>query len=525
MPATYGNFRVEVEGVLTPTSDFRIGSAEQTSMYSDLPVLRWDKASGGTPFLPGSSLRGVVRAYLLRECSLLGCSKETLDSLFGSAVEEGSGSFQGRLRVLDAIANIPSRFEIRDHVRIHRDHGAAEETAKFDAEVVRANPSLRFPFRVIYEGEKADDDELILLGAAVKALENEEIAIGSRSGIGFGRFKLELTCRRSYDRSRPDELLSYLLFRSDLQYAAPQNFSFPASKPAIQPSIGLQPLHRLTFSLTLRCNGPLLIQAAALPSPDRTDNDDDDREASAEPKKLDKRYLRHSKEPNQTAEDIPVIPGASLRGVLRTRAELIANSQRLEASIPNRLFGNAKGGESGRRGLLRVTDGVVADPPVTSATEAIAASENRVIHSDHVAVDRITQAAAAKKKFETEALNSPQIVLQLHSDFTDDFEDLASVALLLAVLKGLQRNSPGFAFGSQTTRGYGTVESALISGVRGSFHGDLAKKLPYLEGAGAAPLGRTSFGRAGDAAQPRFEDLCAIFDPYWKQTRLRAITS
>jgi len=129
---SYGPFRLEVTGKLVPKSGFRIGSADSLSLYTDLPVLRWEAGRNGRPYIPGSSLRGVLRAHLERENWLLGfADKQVLLSLFGYAPKDAHAktpSSRGRLRVMDSLLESasPSSTEIRDHVRIDPDTGAAK---------------------------------------------------------------------------------------------------------------------------------------------------------------------------------------------------------------------------------------------------------------------------------------------------------------------------------------------------------------------------------------------------------------
>jgi CRISPR/Cas system CSM-associated protein Csm3 (group 7 of RAMP superfamily) len=487
MTPTYGPFRLEINGLLHLQSSLRIGSPDQLDLATDMPVLRL----GGKPYLPGSSLRGVLRAHLAREHSLLGCNQDTLQSLFGHAGpwrEDDAQTCRGRLRIFDSFPkDLPAEFEIRDHVRISPETGAAEERAKFDRENIPLTTSWVSPLRIIYEGEKADDEELILLGEALRALENAELTFGSNSSIGFGRLKLEQRTVIVLDRSSAAGLLAFLRSRLPAPVTVPPTqFEFPKPKPPIAGAAQNAPWNSLTFEVQLR-GGPVLIKAPKPPVKDKA--------------KPDFTFV------TKVGSHQPYIPGSGLRGILRHRAELICASQHVGSSLVSTLFGSAKDDGSGSRGLLKFDDGSVS---------SIAS-----VKSDHVALDRITQAAADGKKFDDEALDSPCITFQIHISFCESSEHLASVALLLFLIRDLLAQPCPIAIGSQSSRGYGTIQSANLQTLRGSFHGGLGAKVAHHATPELRP-GRTAFHGPGGAIFPL---LCAEFNPAWQHVRGREVVA
>jgi CRISPR/Cas system CSM-associated protein Csm3 (group 7 of RAMP superfamily) len=372
----------------------------------------------------------------------------------------------------------PLRSEIRDHVRISSETGTAEDRAKFDRESVTPAAQWSFPLRMIYEGDGEEDDELILLSEALRALEQKELTVGGNAGIGFGRLELTGPTVRAFSRRTASGLLAFLRSRYPVPgavvEAASLVFAFPKPKAPIelnQPA----PWNTLTFEIKLRCNGPLLIKAPkgiVKLEPDST-------------------YL------TKAGSNEPYVPGSSLRGVLRHRAHKICASQRLTSDLVSTLFGSAKGDGSGTRGLVKIEDGGV--------------SPNEGVCSDHVAIDRITHAAA--EKFDNRALDSPAVSFRIHAPFSESVEHRAAVALLLLLVRDLLAEPCAIAIGSQTSRGYGSIESAALQLVEGSFCLGLAGKAPKygVEQRGA----RTSFTAKGESKV--FDDLCALFDPAWQE--------
>ncbi len=186
---SYLPFRLEISGTLTIESPVHVGTGERLSLATDAPILMDGLGDEARPYIPGSSLRGVLRAHIEREAGPLGSSQEMLDRLFGQTQKNpniaDSWVGMGRLTVLDAYhsAGGPSETEIRDHVKIERKWGAAADGGKFDAEVVTGGS---FAFFAAYEGERASDPELALLGEAVRLLETGELQVGAKSGWATG---------------------------------------------------------------------------------------------------------------------------------------------------------------------------------------------------------------------------------------------------------------------------------------------------------------------------------------------------
>lgn len=490
----YDPLWLEITGTLIPEGPFRIGASGQLDLYSDMPVLRYN-GRHGHPWLPGSSIRGVLRSHLLREHSLLLVRQEAVKALFGDPGVHGSNEQaprMGRLRVFDSVPDsAPEKFsEIRDHVRIDPEWGAAADRLKFDAEVMLQS-QWKFPLHLVYEGPSPEEEEdKILLGEALHALKQGLIRIGGRSGIGMGRFRLkeEVDVRR-FDRSTPEGLSNWLKFRLNgasyglTPYIFPTRLSHP---PNETPVPALPPWHYLIFQILLHCEGPFLVKSSIT-------------------------GVNPDAQPVTTDGGSFYLPGSSLRGVLRSHAYRIADSQRTGEEPWRRLFGSVKDNQAGRKGLLEVHDGNVSEP--------------ETVCSDHVAIDRITGGAAGSAKFDDKALDSPKIRVDLVVRFSDDPEDLASVALLLLVLRDLlDHDRRRLWAGSQTSRGYGLIREAVLEKIEGSFHGSLFHLDPdnWVLGDNERP-GRMRFSVAPNQERAAFSNLCQQFDGAWQAVRGRSV--
>jgi CRISPR-associated protein Csm3 len=228
--------RTVVRGRLEMLSALSIGSRlslEPTG--TDLPVVR---GPDGLPFIPGSTLKGVIRAQaerilrtIDRRPDLWSCDPfENLciqseiqqgnrtmgDALFAEQVWAksclacrlfGSPLLGGRLFFKDAplsnATDLPVVTQIRDGVGIDRDLGAARHGIKYDFEVVV--PGTLFDVEIV--AENVEPWELGFVLSVLRLWQEGALAIGGKAtrGPGWGRLT-ELRLQRLEQA----QLISYL---------------------------------------------------------------------------------------------------------------------------------------------------------------------------------------------------------------------------------------------------------------------------------------------------------------------------
>jgi CRISPR-associated RAMP protein (TIGR02581 family) len=177
------------------------------------------------PFIPGSSLRGVLRSVIERIAASLGKNPCLLSSKtcvtnsndiqeeFKKLLKEkdkdrielflknnskicpvcrlfGSPVVASKIRITD----LPLKIEkaeptIRHGVAINRDTETSQDKAKFDFEVVPKGSS--FEFELI--GENLNDDDLSLLAIEIQEMMEGNFWIGGNSSRGLGKCKLDKT--------------------------------------------------------------------------------------------------------------------------------------------------------------------------------------------------------------------------------------------------------------------------------------------------------------------------------------------
>jgi CRISPR-associated RAMP protein (TIGR02581 family) len=202
---------------LTCRTGLHIGAGKSADLAgSDLPVMR---DGGGRPLIPGSSLRGVLRAGIasfsdaLRLDTVLSRAEASLadlpadflegwktlglvDRLFGAAADRaGAFSYGSRLQISDGLCTGEVAVELRDGVGIDRETRTARQGVKYDLEVVPAGTC--FLGRVRFKNPA--DYELGLLAQVLWMLDQGLLLLGGKSARGLGWVQVEVTSPRQLD--------------------------------------------------------------------------------------------------------------------------------------------------------------------------------------------------------------------------------------------------------------------------------------------------------------------------------------
>ena len=219
--------RLRITGELVAVTGVRVGMSAESAMptATDLPVI---KDANGRPFIPGSSLRGAVRAHIERIVRAfepsVGNGRGALDpidvrkydSLYDGKSEEqifevssrvdqvfGSPKLASRVRFTDLpLLTEGAEPELRDSVAIDREKESVAN--KYDFEAMPAG--VRFGLEIV--AENLDDHELGLLLLGIRELEKGNIRLGGFKGRGLGVVQLENVRYEWVDRN---SLLAYLV--------------------------------------------------------------------------------------------------------------------------------------------------------------------------------------------------------------------------------------------------------------------------------------------------------------------------
>jgi CRISPR-associated protein Csm3 len=253
------NNRFIITAILKMDTPLSIGSRISLSpAASDLPVI---KTPDGIPFIPGSSLKGVIRSHVERIVRTMNAAGYTYDGqklwacdpldekkrcVTGKCSEDcgkckacmvkratKNGSFDdeaftrelwensctvcrlfgspwlaSRVYFQDAklrnSAELLLLTEVRDGVGIDRDLGTAKEGIKFDFEAVPKGAA--FDIRILVEN--AEDWEVGLLLLALQAINQGELPLGGKTTRGLGWGSLE---ELKVEKVSKENLLDWLL--------------------------------------------------------------------------------------------------------------------------------------------------------------------------------------------------------------------------------------------------------------------------------------------------------------------------
>jgi len=217
--------RVTLRGTLVTQTALRIGAGRATSVTgTDLPVVR---DTLGKPYIPGSSFKGALRAYvesLVRSVNpsrKAACNPvkkeewclESVESMTDDKVVTGTclvcnvfGSpwLASKVSIRDLQVGEEiwfGQFEVRNGVAIDRDTETAADKKLYDFEVVPAG--TRFDCEIVIEN--ASDWELGLVMLGLRPFERGEAALGGGRSRGLGVVKIDWQ-----SRTQINDLLDYI---------------------------------------------------------------------------------------------------------------------------------------------------------------------------------------------------------------------------------------------------------------------------------------------------------------------------
>jgi CRISPR/Cas system CSM-associated protein Csm3 (group 7 of RAMP superfamily) len=393
----------------------------------DQPQAVLDLDPEGRVQLPGTSLAGALRAMV---GGVRGAG--TAQAWFGPLLDEGAAAAVSRVWVLGSRRLDDAATGVFASTRIGRERGAAAANTFRNEEVLPAGAR----FEVFLRWDDATAAQVADLAGLIAAWRP---LIGRGVTRGRGRCAAEDVRHGTLRLHDPGDLLRWLtLSGPDLvRDVAAEQVTADRARP--DPD--------LLFRVPLSIAGPWRIGTGEKPA-----------KGSREPIPL------------RRLGEQPVVPGSTVKGLLRSRAEFILRSVGVtpapcadtpcdsEKCWTCRVFGYGGGQDSadsavGARAAVRVADAVVADPVPAQRT--------------HVAIDRFTGGALDGALYTMEVLEAgrfPLAVERLPGAVDDELARQVRAVLRL-VLEDL--NDGIIGMGGGVARGYGsvTVEFAAASGL------------------------------------------------------------
>ncbi len=197
--------RLILEGEIEALTALHVGSGKaEFEETVDLPVLKDPK---GNPYVPGSSLKGRVRSEAERLARSMGyavCEAPTVESMcgskakgeeslciickiFGTAGMKGGVSRASKVKFRDAhlVGGLENLLR-RTGIALDRETGTVKPGALYSLEAVPAGS--RFSLEIV--AENLTDEELGLLKAALRSVEDS--ALGGQSSRGLGKVRIRV---------------------------------------------------------------------------------------------------------------------------------------------------------------------------------------------------------------------------------------------------------------------------------------------------------------------------------------------
>lgn len=339
----------------------------------------------GRAFLQGTSLAGALRAWLEENTT-----PELVEGLLGGRQRTG------RLIVSDALFDPAAEQYVRPRLRIDPASGAAMAGRKFDMAHIGAGAGLRFS--LTWLGGKEHEGELETVEQALAALDSGEIRLGAQKSNGFGRVKLTVR-KQTFDMKDPRDREAWL---NDEGYGVPLELPGAANR------------RRVTFTVTGQADSILVRSSYA------------------------ERMGDSSSTPNLAEGGRPVLPGSSVKGAVRARAEAIAKAVGLDETWLRTLFGRgARAGDNGRPGQVWFEDVRLDDSKKTITRIRINKFTGGVIRGDIFREEPVSSAVTLR-------ISAPP-------------DDPVACALLLYALRDLGMGLYSLGGGGAVGRGYVAV--------------------------------------------------------------------
>lgn len=397
-----------ITGTLVLETPAHFGSGDVDPLV-DLPLL-FDEVEG-RPLLPGTSIAGALRNYMRERefgYSKIENAKSVVSSLFGSTRESTDDGEQSGLIVDDAVGT-SGGVELRDGVTINPETRTAEDSKKFDMQLLSADTT--FPLRFELLTSESSQSMRDALATALDGFEKREITIGARKRRGFGQCTVKDWKVFKYDLSTKQGLLDWLGSEHGLQESKPMaGKDLPTLLNAKIQSNDERSFARLTAAFAI--DGTMMIRSGFGDSDTGPDT-----------------VHLHSKRPSKKLQ--PVMPGTSLAGVLRQRAIKIARTISNNNKTSSQEFVDAMFGKS----EIKPNDKNAKASRVTIKETEIENASSLVV--TRVKIDRFTGGAFESALFSEQPVigkpNTKSITIDVHLRNPTD----AELGLLLLLLKDL----------------------------------------------------------------------------------------
>lgn len=457
----HSRLRIVVTGVLVAETPLHVGGFGE-SVETDMPLARDGR---GNLYVPGTSLAGPLRSWCRERFAA-----DDFREIWGFSEQDKGHAAHVIIEDATIKDSASILIEIRDGVGIDRNTGTAADQIKYDRAVLPRGTKLSFGMEVDVPVDLSTERTKAMFGHLLEALEAGRIKIGAARTRGLGRVKLVEGEVKIQTLDTPEGIIA-MLRRGGTSETISSLLSHGDE-------VYLKACPRLDIEIAWKPTLPVMVKAGM--------------EGIA----VDTVPLV-SGSGNSVA---PVLPGASIKGVLRNQAERIIrtvlgrdapndsnSTQRFLAQIQlpliDALFGTAGSEQRPDLGLgvLDVDDCYATQTTTREAWDAIVEARNdaelleklQVAHlgnwskADQVAIDRWTGGAADGLLFsllEPRRQKWEPIRLSLDLARLNKAERLPALALVFFLFRDLTDSLITFGFGRNRGMGAVAIDSIKLTG-------------------------------------------------------------
>lgn len=296
---------VEIDGYLD--APLLVGSGEDEKADMDQLL-----TADGIPFIPGSSMAGVLRSYLeqaagLREAEALFGTLGWTQRTNGKCGEDGIVlELQSRILVYDTL--LKNSYTVRrDGVRLNEGK-TSDENMKFDMQAVETGADCRLRLEIIIRDSQATDHleaaidrDLARVKYCVSGLKRGSLRLGAKKNRGFGKLEVRRARYRTFRMDDRDDFQAWLDWNWD------QKGAFEGSKKWSEEALLAEsPAGERCMQIPLALSATLLIRSYASPGWGKESASEQDRDLTADCGQL------------ALKDGTAVIPGSTWAGAVRS---------------------------------------------------------------------------------------------------------------------------------------------------------------------------------------------------------------
>lgn len=369
----------------------------------------------GKALIPGTSMAGVLRSYLEKSND-----KEVVAKLFGSSEGLTRNSL---LFVHDLVSTEPAKFEQRTSINVDNKLGTARNGSLFNRQFIA--PGLIFEGKMSFSVSHEDEKEsyLNLLEQAFNALHHGIIRLGAYTSIGAGIFKVSDLRSKTYNLLHLADYFSFLAHPYETINASSNDKEWGNPLDSWLVKESKSKYYELTLNMTL--------STATLIGSKATLSD-------------------YNVVPYQNEKGDYVIPGSSLKGVIRHQSEKIAHYYGRDTLIE---FGFGSENDDTKKANLLSSSLKFFDAIIKDET----GNKPSPVPYYGIHIDSLTGGTfdGALRSFQTvQGHCSLKIVLQENTDYEDKQQPLLAIVIL--ALRDLAQQ--GITIGSGYANGRGIVQ-------------------------------------------------------------------